>query len=95
MWKLNMNGPFTLKIAYQSIDHDERVLSNSKWKLIWDNKLPPKVKCFLWLVKKGRLLTNHERVRRKIASDAACARCGVVQKIVLHVLRDFSFTKAW
>lgn len=71
MWKLNSNGLFSVRTTYRSIAHAESLLMDNRWKLVWDNGLPPRVKFFLWLVRRGRLMTNHDRVRRRMATDAA------------------------
>lgn len=82
-----------MKSAYNSIATDDNLLEDTKWRVVWDNKLPPRINYFFWLVRKGRLLTNDERVRRRMTIDASCARCGAVQETIMHVLRDCSAAK--
>lgn len=60
--------------------------SDGDWSLIWYNPLPPRVKHFMWLVRKECLLTNTERVRQSISNDASCSRCGASQESTLRVL---------
>lgn len=42
----------------------------------------------LWQVGHGKLLTNMERIRRKMARDPYCTGCPKVVESVSHVLRD-------
>lgn len=92
-WKLCNDGNFTVKSAYESLVADELVFEDLNWKLIWDNSLPPRIKNFLWLVRRGRLLTNGERARRGMSADAGCVLCGAVNESIMHVLRDCQFAQ--
>ncbi|KAH1033603.1 hypothetical protein J1N35_045777 [Gossypium stocksii] len=49
---------------------------------------PQRVRQFIWLVLKQRLLTNSKRVRRGIAQDAPCQICGHYLEDNLHTFRD-------
>lgn len=93
-WKLSSNGNFTLKSAYKSVSYSESILEDGNWKLIWKNQLTPRIKHFLWLARNERLLTNSERVRRKMVNDAGCVRCGAAAESVIHGLRDCEFAVA-
>lgn len=52
-----------------------------------------RIKHFLWLVKRQRLLTNSERTRRCLTDNPGCILCGDTQETVLHVLRDYRIAK--
>ncbi|CAN1308034.1 Putative ribonuclease H protein At1g65750 [Linum perenne] len=58
------------------------------WDKVWKWEGPYRIKSFLWLAVHGRLLTNSERVRRHLATSAACPRCGAASESVAHALRD-------
>ncbi|CAA0806287.1 Unknown protein, partial [Striga hermonthica] len=58
------------------------------WKDVWGWPGPQRVRQFLWLIVKGRLLTNEDRYRRHLAESAACALCGAKREMILHCLRD-------
>ncbi|CAN1162576.1 Putative ribonuclease H protein At1g65750 [Linum perenne] len=70
--------------------------TNELWKTIWNWVGPSRIKHFLWISGHGRLLTNSERVRRHIASDSSCDRCGNPNESATHILRDCDFaTDVW
>lgn len=63
------------------------------WDQVWKNYLPPRIKLFLWLVKRQRLLTNSEQLRRCLTDDSSYHVCGGIEKTILHMLCDCSFAK--
>ncbi|MBA0589994.1 hypothetical protein Gorai_018715 [Gossypium raimondii] len=96
LWRPNVNGRFSIKAAYKSIVQFDVSHVNTRWKEIWNNALPPRIKHFLWLVMHRRLLTNCKKVRRRLTNEAGCLICGGSQETVLHALRDCWFaTEAW
>lgn len=52
-----------------------------------------KVWIFLWLALKKWLLTQVERLRHGVGSDASCSICGHELEDVLHAIRDFDAAK--
>lgn len=94
VWSLNSKGLFSIKSAYFSILKVDVTAENNGWKVIWNSKLPPRIKQFLWLVRHQQILTNNELVRRKIADDASCSLSGLTQETVIHVLRDCKYSTA-
>lgn len=63
-------------------------MEDIRWKLIWESKLQPRIKHFIWLARRGQLLTNCERVRRRMDDSEHCDRCGMLQESLIHVLCD-------
>lgn len=53
---------------------------------IWRLKIPTKVKVFLWLVLKKRLLTIDNLLRRRWSGYIVCVMCGVDLETVDHLL---------
>ena len=49
------------------------------------------VKLFLWLAMHDKLLTNTERVRRRLTDNDICEKCHNEIESTLHVLRDCPF----
>ncbi|XP_029144365.2 putative ribonuclease H protein At1g65750 isoform X2 [Arachis hypogaea] len=47
----------------------------------------------MWLVANNTILTNVERRRRHLATEANCPRCNHQEESTLHVLRDCSYAK--
>lgn len=91
MWKVNQNGKYTIKSAYENVSRNDSILVDTSWNLVWKSQFPPRIKYFLRIVKKGRLLTNSERVRRKLIDNAGCPLCSVINETIVHVLRDCYF----
>ncbi|KAA3484791.1 Retrovirus-related Pol polyprotein LINE-1 [Gossypium australe] len=58
------------------------------WKIIWKYSGPQRVRVFLWLAFKQRILTNLERVRQRISHSNSCTLCGHDFEDLVHVLRD-------
>ncbi|KAH1131350.1 hypothetical protein J1N35_002728 [Gossypium stocksii] len=74
-WNLTSNGKFTVKSAYHLLKENTWNDQRNKWANIWKFLGPQRVRFFLWLVYKQRLLTNLERVRRGISQNEACPSC--------------------
>ncbi|GMI85510.1 hypothetical protein like AT4G29090 [Hibiscus trionum] len=86
-WKGEANFLFSVRSAYKSLSPQSEE-PNVVWKYLWRCPVPQRIRSFLWLVFKGTLLTNEERVRRHMASNNCCDWCGRDVESVLHVLRD-------
>ncbi|MBA0610447.1 hypothetical protein Godav_011296 [Gossypium davidsonii] len=93
LWKNNDSGKFSVNKAYKSQIQVDPNTHNDVWRVIWKNILPPRINNFLWLMLKKRLLTNHERVRRRLTNDSSCILCGNCQETVIHTLRDCNIAK--
>ncbi|CAN1815658.1 Putative ribonuclease H protein At1g65750 [Linum perenne] len=66
------------------------------WEKIWCWKGPARVNHFLWLAAQDKLLTNCQRVKRKLTADARCTLCQANNEDVTHILRDCQFAHiAW
>ncbi|MBA0645526.1 hypothetical protein Goklo_013617 [Gossypium klotzschianum] len=93
LWKNNDSGKFSVNKAYKSQIQVDPNTHNDVWRVIWKNILPPRINNFLWLMLKKRLLTNHERVRRRLTNDSSCILCGNCQETLIHTLRDCNIAK--
>ncbi|CAA0813356.1 Polynucleotidyl transferase- ribonuclease H-like superfamily protein [Striga hermonthica] len=87
IWGYTPNGVFSTRTAYEVLTMRETDHNRLVWKAIWRAPVAQRVRHFLWLVKRDRLFTNMERVRRHMAEDAACVFCGQLESTV-HVLGD-------
>lgn len=92
VWKLTSSGKFSLRsmfnfLAGLTIDKEE-LNSAFDWKMIWKWNGPPRIRTFMWLAAKGRLLTNAQRVRRHLATSDLCPLCESHIETILHTLRD-------
>lgn len=52
-------------------------------------KCVEKVKVFIWLLLKGKLLTNLEQKLRRMTENAACPVCDEEEESISHLVRSF------
>lgn len=72
------NGEFSLKKVYKSIVGLEKEV---------EDNAPERCRCFVWLMKHDRLLTNLSKSRKGL-DHASCKICGNACESTLHVIRD-------
>ncbi|KAK8538214.1 hypothetical protein V6N12_044349 [Hibiscus sabdariffa] len=85
-WKLEPSSTFTVKSAYNFRSSSLTGGDDSIWRLIQRYKGLQRIKAFLWLLCKGRVLSNDERVRRHIATSPNCVICGATADDSDHIL---------
>ncbi|CAL8099940.1 unnamed protein product, partial [Prunus armeniaca] len=68
--------------------------ANWKWNFIWKLHVPPKVKTFLWVLCHKKLLTNAQRLMRKLTNAAVCPRCDCPLESSAHLYKDCTATLA-
>ncbi|PRQ37815.1 putative RNA-directed DNA polymerase [Rosa chinensis] len=89
IWGATSTGKFSVKSAYLTLLQDENY-TPFNWAFIWKMAIPPKLKSFFWLICHGKLLTNVERVKRRMSSDPSCPLCHNAPETIMHLLRDCS-----
>lgn len=90
------SGKFYVKSAYLQLNDNMSDIDGEDWKVVWKWSGPERVKTFLWLCFKEKLLTNVERERRHMAAGRICRWCNNGDEDVLHILRDcLSAQEAW
>lgn len=88
MWGNSTSGRFLIKSAYTSLQQDSWNPRDSNWKFSWKFQRPQRVRFFLWLAYKQRLLKNSERSRQGLSQSAVCSMCGHMTEDTIHVLQD-------
>ncbi|KAL4369386.1 hypothetical protein GQ457_05G024870 [Hibiscus cannabinus] len=58
------------------------------WKQIWDLQVPQRLRCFLWLTCRQKLMKYLERYKRTLTDDPPCPVCHRDEESILHTLRD-------
>ncbi|CAN1822383.1 Putative ribonuclease H protein At1g65750 [Linum perenne] len=91
IWGCEKSGIFSIKSAYNLISSMEIGQDSEKWKSIWNWPGPNRIRFFLWLAAKERLLTNAARLRRGLTQDATCPFCAAEEETIAHVLRECPF----
>ncbi|KAH1048009.1 hypothetical protein J1N35_038793 [Gossypium stocksii] len=72
IWARSGLGNFSVRSACWASKENSWNSYDDAWKIIWKYKGPQRVRLFLWLIAKQRLLTNSERARRGIGHSSAC-----------------------
>ncbi|MBA0645613.1 hypothetical protein Goklo_013691 [Gossypium klotzschianum] len=89
-------GSFCIKSEYWMLKDRSWNPRDVTWKNDWKFQGPQKVRIFIWILFKQRLLTNVERERQSIGHDSSCLFCGHESEDVLHVIRDcFVVREVW
>ncbi|KAK4424571.1 hypothetical protein Salat_1650600 [Sesamum alatum] len=94
--ELNQFGRFTVKSAYhllmnitrreeghlmgESSSHD-----GNGWDHVWQNKLPWKIRIFLWRFASDGLPTVQNLLKRRLSVHGGCPICGAVDEDLCHV----------
>ncbi|KAK5834216.1 hypothetical protein PVK06_018090 [Gossypium arboreum] len=86
-WVHDKKGVFSVKSAYATNCGMELSKSDGIWHQIWHILVPQKLRVFIWLALLDRILTNENRVRRQLTTDASCMICGSSLENIDHVLR--------
>ncbi|MFQ6650552.1 hypothetical protein Gotur_023066 [Gossypium turneri] len=74
--------------AYNSLVVEYFEPKDTSWGLIWKLAAPQRVRQFLCLVLRDRLLTNFKTSRRGLVDAATCAIYGNAEETTIHSLRD-------
>ncbi|CAN1233454.1 Putative ribonuclease H protein At1g65750 [Linum perenne] len=91
VWGCEKSDIFTIKSVYALICKSETAEESDRWKSIWKWAGPNRIRYFIWLAAKERLLKNAVRTRRGMTLDASCHRCAAPEETVSHILRECPF----
>ncbi|KAK8981864.1 hypothetical protein V6N11_049356 [Hibiscus sabdariffa] len=58
------------------------------WNHIWKLQVPQRLRCFLWLTCRKKLMTNLERCKHTLTDVSLCPICHRSEESTLHALRD-------
>ncbi|KAK9027502.1 hypothetical protein V6N11_067335 [Hibiscus sabdariffa] len=79
---------FSIRSAYESLASSTWDNKSSCWKWFWSLPVPQRLRLFIWLSYKERLMTNVERCRRSFGQSLVCPCCHAHAETTVHVLRD-------
>ncbi|MBA0767855.1 hypothetical protein Gotri_016708 [Gossypium trilobum] len=86
-------GSFSVNSVYRRINERSWDPKDASRSISWKYKGTQRVKFFIWLAFKQKLLANMKQVRRVIGNGNLCAICGHDSKDILHAIRDCSGAK--
>jgi hypothetical protein len=89
LWPGNSNGKFTVSSAYRlmCMECEEDDSQREEWSKVWKLEVHERVRCFIWMARHGRLLTNQMKHNMRLG-EPYCHRCSMQIESLLHVLRD-------
>ncbi|XP_019158195.1 PREDICTED: uncharacterized protein LOC109154910 [Ipomoea nil] len=88
-WPDKTIGTFSVLSAFKHIAGHST--EEESWDWMWKLNCIEKVKSFLWLLLKGKLLTGVERRNRNLTTDASCKRCPDEDESTNHIFRTCPF----
>lgn len=63
------------------------------WRKVWKLGVQQRIRVFLWVSAHGKLMTNLERWKRRMAANPLCIRCAEAEESSLQAIRDCVFAK--
>jgi hypothetical protein len=74
--------PFSSRAAYKQLNVH---LANEDFTLIWQSRLPHRIRVFAWLLTLDRLNTKEKLVRKNIIDDDCCPLCAGIAENRAHL----------
>jgi hypothetical protein len=96
-WHPEKRGMFTVRSAYwlafDVANRGQQWGASSRrpdgerpcWKLIWNSRVPPKVKLLIWRICRNGLATQKNMVSRRMATTSLCQICGWENEDTFHI----------
>lgn len=102
-WPYTSNGDFSVKSAYHAIRNEARNqhacpsssmgIPKELWKLVWNAKVPQKLKLFLWKAIHNILPVQENIYRKRISRTKECPLCMKEPETVEHVFFRCDWTR--
>ncbi|KAK9042856.1 hypothetical protein V6N11_071211 [Hibiscus sabdariffa] len=93
IWRWDPKYVFKTKSTYFRLASSSWDFTNLCWTDIWKTRVPQRLRLFLWIAFRDRLMTNLERCRRSVGHHPYCTTCDTHDESTLHVLRDCKFAR--
>ncbi|KAM7525590.1 hypothetical protein LguiA_015492 [Lonicera macranthoides] len=74
-WSKVSSGKFSIKSCYDAIT-EENGSEEENWLWLWKIRIPRKLNFFLWTIRHGKNLCNHQRMMRGMNTMGDCKFCG-------------------
>ncbi|GLU05128.1 hypothetical protein SLE2022_222450 [Rubroshorea leprosula] len=89
-WSGSLDGSFSVKSAFHLLQqqHVSSTQQGENWWWIWKPKCTKRIKMFVWLLRKNRVLTNSVCFAKHFAASPICSRCEQSPETLLHLLHD-------
>ena len=77
LWRWSSNGTFSVHSYYLWLEYGGMV--NTEFTAIWSSKIPLKIKIFLYLLKRNKVLTKENLISKGWTGDTSCVFCGAFE----------------
>jgi hypothetical protein len=74
IWRWQDSAKFKVHLLYEWLDFGG--VPNTDFDIVWKSKLPMKIKVFMWLVRRKRIMTKDLLLKRGWVGDSSCVFCG-------------------
>ncbi len=91
-WRWSTSGTFSSRNAYAFLA--DSGVNDGKINFVWASKVPLRVKLFLWLAAKNRILTADTLAKKGWIGPSICVFCFGNVETLQHLLHDCHFTTA-
>ncbi|KAM7464473.1 hypothetical protein LguiA_032594 [Lonicera macranthoides] len=71
-------GKFSIKSCYAAINEEDG-MEEENWNCLWKLHIPRKLIFFLWMIRHGKNLSNHQRMTRGMDTTGTCKLCGALE----------------
>ena len=86
---------YTVKAPYHQICNSDHPMPIwTQWKIAWKSKTLPKIKFFIWVLLKGKVLTSDNLKKRGILGPSRCPNYQAAEETIQHLFINCSFTTA-
>lgn len=89
LWAKSPTGSFSVSSVFLSLVGTTEEDVDISW--VWSIKCTEKIKAFLWLLAKEKLLTNKECHRKHLTDDDRCPQCNEEEESLAHTFVHCNF----
>eukprot|EP00253_Pinus_taeda_P014551 PITA_14551 len=87
---------YTIKAAHQHICNNEYPMPIwSHWKIAWKSETIPKIKFFIWVLLKGKVLTSNNWQKQGIIGPSRCQNCQAAEETIQHLFIACPFSTTY
>ncbi|OMO53103.1 Endonuclease/exonuclease/phosphatase [Corchorus capsularis] len=99
IWPQDKTGKYSVKTGYRVLKEEKpnqvrqsasssHNIDQEVWKIIWNLKVPVKIKQFLWRLMEKAVATNLAIFQKKVRNDPVCPFCDKVESIEHMLLKE-------
>ncbi|KAF7800797.1 putative ribonuclease H protein [Senna tora] len=92
-WIFSKDGQFSTKSAYMDVVFSGNSNTGFIWKKIWKCPAIQRAQSFLWILSHDCIMTESQRLKRKLSNSDMCRRCNLSRESSLHAIRDCPLVK--